>query len=329
MMKHTPLLRPASTAIAAVLAFASTPLLAQVVDPQPTAPVEIAPPPPSVMTVAPAESPAAADTLPMISSAPPVRTGSAIEASAAAPVEAVAEPVAAPVRTNRVANTSRAAAPAAPSEPAPAPVDTVASAEPVAPAPVARETAPEEIFAPLAQEPLPERPAVSANGLNDETTWALVGGAAALLGAGGLAFAMRGRKRTKEDDTESFYEPAYEQRIEPADVVVEAPVVETPIVSSAPVRPVAQPAMATTAMDTDAELIDAMAAEAPSDENPFVTRTKRIRRATFLLRQRQAEGDTRTDRDEAVQGFAPVRNAPTYDWGQSPKRTRRPEPAIA
>jgi hypothetical protein len=94
-----------------------------------------------------------------------------------------------------------------------------------------------------------------------------------LLGLGGTALMRRRR-----DDEAMVAEP----QMAPAVVPVATPVAEP---AYQPMRPALAPAMPLTASDT---ALEAMVAARPSADNPFTTRTKRLRRAKFLMAQQAA-----------------------------------------
>ncbi len=191
MTYHLGQTRMAMTAIAAVLASTSTPLLAQDTGPADSA---VETPPVASDPLAPATEPA------------PTATETALE-TAAEPEPAAAPPASRPkVETaraptprqsvtprpsaSRAASTARTAAPAPPALPSaefpaatvlPPVVDTQAVAEPVTPVPAEAAPAVEEF---IPEDMLP-----------------VAGGAAlGLLGLGGVAMAMRRRKRRREEE---------------------------------------------------------------------------------------------------------------------------------
>ena len=218
-------LRPGLTAIAAVLALSSTPLLAQ----EAAAPPMVTPPPVVVPPAAPVvQSSAPVTAAPLIT--PPAPTVSATTAPsttrtvaslpAREPVVERASPVqrAAPRTVTAAAPAARAAT-AAPVEAAP--VATPAPApEPAAPAPVA--------FEPAAPAPAP----APANTSNDILPIAGAAGAAILL-LGDGAYAMFGRRR--REDEEVVYRTD--------DISSSAPVPVAPL-ATPPVSPAVEPGFA-------------------------------------------------------------------------------------
>lgn len=330
--------RPALTAIAAVLALASTPALAQVAvplpadppadpvaQPQPTAPAATVPPPvtlPQVVPQAsvPAPAPAALPALPEVAAAPAPRS--------APEREAQAEPTAAaPARTS--ARAERAVPAAAP---APAPTERV-STEPN------REAAPAETVAPVIspadlrameqRQQTSEAVPASAQATSDTTYWALgAGGAALLLGMGALAF-LRRRDRAEEAREDAAIDAPL-ARPEPvpapsapalsaaAAPVGYSPAAITAVVAtpdaSGPTAP-ARRAPSMTTGDAYRDRLEAMVAEAPSAENPFRTRRQRLRRAEYILRTGHAPED-----------LAPAPASPASPAAPEPAHTRAPQP---
>ncbi|NML08732.1 hypothetical protein HHL08_00995 [Sphingobium sp. AR-3-1] len=144
---------------------------------------------------------------------------------------------------------------------------------PVAPAPV--ETAPPVQSTPAiapAQEAAPAASAAQSVARSDQAMlWALGGGAMLLLGLGGAALMRRRRPD----------EAVADARVAPVTTFEPAPVPVTPARAITP-----RPALATA--QTENATLEAMVAAAPSADNPFLTRTKRLRRAQHLIAQREA-----------------------------------------
>lgn len=257
--------RPARAAIAAVLAFSATPLLAQeIVAPPPvmpsaTAPVDATPPA--------SDAPLFTPSQPVVQQTPPVDQRIA-EASAAVEAERMAERPA--PRAERPTQRAQRIAPATAAADRPAPV---AAPEPaIAPAPAAapRQQATDDVAQPA---PAIRQPATAAEAArtDDALLWALGGGALLLLGIGGTALMRRRRGDA----------PAHNVHEEAPVAMPLTPQIAPPPAAPAPVRPV----LARASADAD---LDAMVAAPPSADNPFTTRTKRLRRAKFLLAQREA-----------------------------------------
>lgn len=260
--------RPARAAIAAVLALTATPLLAQVAAPPvaptvapeaaPAAPVPVMSAPDFVGASAATPTPEFTPSQPVVQATPPLEERIAAATAAAEAEQAAAQaakPRPAPARSaaqtaNRMAEPV-AARPAAVTPVAPAPVET---APPVQSAPA---------IAPV-QDAAPVAPVTQSAARTDQAMlWALGGGAMLLLGLGGAALMRRRRP------------------VEPVTTVEPVPVSVMPAPGIAP-----RPALAT-ARTEDATL-EAMVAAAPSADNPFLTRTKRLRRAQHLIAQREA-----------------------------------------
>lgn len=253
--------RPARAAIAAVLAFSATPLLAQeIVAPPPvmpsvTAPAAATPPAPDAPLFTPSQ-PVVQQTLPV--------DQRIAEASAAVEAERAAERPA--PRAERPVQRAERITPATPAADRPAPV---AAPQP-APADAARQQAIDDGAQPA---PAIRQPATAAEAArtNDALLWALGGGALLLLGIGGTALM---RRRRGDALARNVHEEV------PFSMPL-TPEIAAPPADAAPVRPVLVRASA------DADL-DVMVAAPPSADNPFTTRTKRMRRAKFLLAQREA-----------------------------------------
>ncbi|MEO8175850.1 MAG: hypothetical protein ABI626_04230 [Sphingomicrobium sp.] len=243
-------LHPAMTALAAVLAFSSTPLLAQSVD-EPvvtTAPaVEVTPEPVAVEPAAPA----------------PI----------AAPAEATADPLApkataktAPVRHTATASRAKptvtkakTAAPIAATAPA---ADAAAPAIAPTPAPVVDLTPPPSDIAPAPVAALPaDTPVAAESTINEMLPAAGIGGAAIILLAG-AGLAVRRRRRIAEQNyAEQDGEMMWQDDAQPA-------LVEEPAMANEPVH---QPAMiepAVTAAAVDVPVADLTPVEGPTTALP-------------------------------------------------------------
>ena len=328
MTKQTLSAHSALTAIAAGLVLASTPALAQVTD---TAPAEAAPAPIVVPSAQPAPAmpgPATTVTLPQIT----VPAPSAAPTVAAAPTlpevapqqSARAEAAPAPVR--RAAPTeARAAAPAARPAARPATVTPV-----VTPAPV-QSAAPinEAPVTPVVEQPVEQAAPAPVTRTNEpsgnEALWVVGGAGAALLaGVGALVYFSRRRRGAEAYEETGFDSPSMAREPEP--------VFATPGFSVAPAIPVSaadepvtapawSPATTALARGDQSDDLEAMVAQAPSQENPFLTRKKRLRRAEYLLHK----GHTpETFVDEPVAARDPVAPAkekarqPVYNFANGP-----------
>jgi hypothetical protein len=292
MTEHIRNIRPARAAIAAVLALSATPVLAQVAAPPTVAPT-IAPAMPDTPapTVASPTAPAFAVSQPVVQQTASVedRRAASIAAAEAEAATKAAAPVA--PRVVRPRAVERMAAPVAA-------VAAPVAATPVTPSPV---VAPEPVVAPAPAvaeaAPAPVGQAVART--DDALLWAMGGSALLLLGLGGAAMARRRRPTEAIEERETFIEPAV------------APVGVTPVAAAPVAVPVARPAFATapSASHEDATLA-AMVAAPPSEDNPFLTHAKRLRRARILLAQREA-------------GHAPV-----MTQAQSQAQVATPAPAM-
>lgn len=312
MNKDIRSIRPASAAIAAVLAFSATPLLAQEVSPPtvaPVAPPQIAP----VIDATPApvaSAPVMAPAQPLVQATPSVEERKAEAIAQAKAVQAETAPVAVQREQQRPATRAVAPKPApgnnvvAPSNPALAPADVV----PVASAPVAP-----NMPASTAAEPVPVTPpvneeAVQANEGGETLAWGLAGGVLLLIGGAG-AMAMR-RRRNRAGEAEAG-----------ASLPVSEGVVAAP--KAALTREGAEPAFApVTRADAPHGSLAAMVDAPPSQANPFLTRTNRLRRAHFLLaRQANTAPGAETGAIPAAPQAAPAeRPQIVYSFGKDGAR---------
>lgn len=317
--------RVAGAAIAAVLAFGSTPLFAQDI-------VLDVPPP------APAAAPVAQPTivLPTVTAAP------AEPAPVAAPAPAAEPVVAAP---QREVTPPRAAAPraATPSRTAVAPTVTPAAPAiaPVADSPAAPVAAADPIVA----EPV--APAAETNAVTPADTSAdaapadnatsdllPIVGILAALGLGGLAIFATRRRRRDLDEVEPVIVAHEPVPVRPAAVAAPAPLAAaataaTAAAQPAPVRlqqsvqqsrpmwqePRRAAASATTqqSFDNRQALLDRMVAAAPDANNPFTSGKARRRRARLML---QSMDNQRWDDAQLEPGF---------DWREQARATRERE----
>lgn len=297
--------RPAGAAIAAVLALATPPLMAQALDaPQTAPPVGTAPPAPVAPEAAPQVTPPVGETPAAVAAPAPEAPTAAAAAAPQAPVIRMAPLPPVVQATPPVAEPDPAkVAPAAPAaREAAKPAGTTAAApESVTPAPVATQTPPIADTAPpvALAEPAPvAEPApapVSTVTSSDALNYGL--GAAGVLAVLGIGGAMLARRRRKgEADAPPAYTVASTEPRSPADAmrVYNEAAAPAPVMPPQPAMTV-PPIMARTANAdaADAETLEAMVAAAPSPENPFLTRAKRMRRAQYLL-QRQAEAAAKT-----------------------------------
>lgn len=277
MTKHLHTNRPAIAAIAAVLAFATSPAGAQPAqdssaDPAITQP-ESAPPvaqsAPAPEAVAPAEP---AQPAP-VQIAPQSEVVQAVPANQAEP----AAPARVATQARSEVTRSPAPKPAAPSRPA------EASAQPVVAPVVTPDARPVAGLTPTTPAVQPAAATVNPDAA-DAAWWALGGGV--LLFAGGLgALALsRGKKRPGAARANRTKDRA-PATVQPA-VAAETAAVSEPIVVGTRMP---KPAYAAKASRSDWPELEELVAQAPSPENPFLTRSKRMRRAKFLLQHEHAE----------------------------------------
>ena len=282
MTHKTPNIRPAMTAIAAVLALSSTALLAQTA-PEATPPVTEAP-----ATAVPESAPAAT-TVP--EAAPPATAVEPSATIASDPIATTAEPTT--TRSSKSTTTRRTVTVARPARAA-APVARAAVAAPdAAPAP-AVEAAPVPIVAIPADPPAVAATPPAQDASIDSNTLLPIAAAAGLglLGLIGLGVAMRRRKRRNEEE-----EFAAVDQTEPA---FEAPAPADPLFAEYPTAPRsvepapafilgAAPAAASTSAGSSSDCTDAppgshveAACEGPTADNPSLSIKKRLKRAHFF-----------------------------------------------
>ncbi len=331
MTKCNALSRPATSAIAAFLVLSAPAAFAQeapvismtppvAVSPPPVAPTTPEPATPRTATTAPTVAPSTQPTAP----APVIRVPLDIEPPETAPAETEAAPP--PARREAPARAERSARSAvAPTraEPAPAAAPETASAaavETAAPAapPVFTEALP-------AADPAP----VSADTAADDAfPWELAGGAALLLalGGAGLVLARRRRGNAATDAEAEYVEPVTVS--ESAVRTPDQPWV-TPAYTAQPAAARSTPAFAA-APSGSMGRHEAMAMVGPTPDNPFVTLSKRLKRARFLDRQERLayEGtlgaqEDRTRKPVSAWEIA-QRDVPAAAQEQE---VRRPEPA--
>lgn len=279
MTKHLHPSRPAIAAIAAVLVLAIAPAGAQPAPDVSSDPVIVAPETPPVVEPAPAPEALTTPTEPtqpaQVQIAPRSEVVQSVPASE--PEEAAPAPVATNARTKTV---RPAAAPAAVTPAAtPTPRSEVLTG-PVA-APVTTPAA--QPAADLAQTTPTVRPVSTANpDVTDAAWWALGGGA--LLFVGGLGALALGRNRKRPESVRAAHPrnraPAEPVAVQPAVAAEAAIAVPEPIMVAAPAKASRRTARAA---HSDWPELEEMVAEAPSPDNPFLTRSKRMRRAKFLL----------------------------------------------
>lgn len=269
-MKHyrTPA-RPTGTAIAALLVFASTPLFAQTID-------AAAPPVvPTVDTPAPAQPPvviptpvSAASTAPAPTLQLPPETQPQSQTSATPPAaRQVAAPSSAP---------KKAAAPKT-DVPAPAPV-AVQDVPPVFQPPIpsndiVKPQISQSVPAPAASAPVEQARVPSSYFQNGGLLLGL-----ALIGGGGATLWLLARRRREDevDDVKGLGAPTYEPGFATSLMPPESAMPTQARPNFAP--------PATASMSSEAQEREALVAQAPSPDNPFLTRKNRLRRASFIMK---------------------------------------------
>ncbi|GAO79262.1 predicted protein [Sphingopyxis sp. C-1] len=344
MMKNIALSRPATSAIAAFLALSTPAAFAQETPAAPT--VTMTPPvaaptpqtPPTVAEPSTTAPVAAPQTAQPPAPKPVIRVPLDIAPAETAPAPKAAERAAAPPRAERATPRAERATPRARAATA-APASVPVEATPVA------DVAPAEDFAPIAApmttapEPVAEAaplPAEKAAPAGNDFPWELAGGAAALLIVGGMGLAFARRRRVEREYVEDDYAPIA------AEPVVAAPAMAartdagetqqwvTP--AYAPRERVETPASVpafAAAPSGSMGRHEAMAMAGPTEDNPFATLSKRLKRARFLDRQE------RVAYDDTLAAQKDMTRKPVSAWeiAQRPAPTmqeqevRRPEPA--
>lgn len=331
MTHDTRTLRPASAAIAAVLALSSTGLMAQetgapppIVAPPNPAPELTAPPPapsPSVNSTSPIMAPrtttpatsSPTQTTPRFQSTPTVQALDteqvATDAEANAERQAAEERVAARAEQARSTPTRRTA-------PAPAQVAEPATDDPASAAPIEDDRIPTEALLPPADAVAPL--ASADNGELTETApadnqglpmeWLAI---AAILGlaivAGGILLTGR-RKRVDEPEPMRPRTGAPIAR-EPHPLEQFAAATEPRVAPPArePVRTEPTRSPAVMATGSYKQMLEALVAREPDEQNPFVTRPKRLTRAKWILRE---HGITPQNTGMTEYSAAPVSTTP-------------------
>lgn len=324
MIKDIQTTRPARAAIAAVLAFSATPVLAQEIAPAAVAPVAT----PQIAPVVEATPAAPAAAAPVMAPAQPVvqATPSVEERKA----EAIAQAEAAPAETApSLAKREQRSTSASPSAPKAGLVSSVATAPIRVPMPAevvpmeAAAVAPtESMTTPATLAPPVTNAAVQADNGNEALTWGLAGGALLLVGAVGT-MAMRRRNRS-EGSVNRVDDAAALQMPLPVAPVPEVALAREhiPPTPADPVVPAAasarEPLTAAAPHGSLAAMIDAP----PSPSNPFLTRSNRLRRAHFLLARRAHSAvGAQTHSPTAAPQAAPVeRPQIVYSFGKDGAR---------
>jgi hypothetical protein len=302
MTGHIRLIRPAGAAIAAVLALQSTPMIAQVIVPPPVSPAPAAADAVAMPTPAapPVEFKPAA---PVVQQTMPVEERIAA-ATAAAEAESAQRTAETPASVARVQPKSNARPMAvSDSVSAPGARQELAPAVPTRAAPTPANVAPPST---AAAEAAPAVTSPSDPETQQSLLWALGGGALVLLGLGGAALA----RRRRTSDRQEIYTASDAAVREPA--MADAPAVLAPAYVAQRRAPTA---------DGGETTLEQMVAAPPSADNPFTTRSKRMRRAKFLL-ARQAEAHApephmppQTTHAEPTFSASPDRSQTVYRFG--------------
>lgn len=330
MSKNLSPLRPAMTAIAAVIALSSTPLFAQTTDSAaPTAaPVVVAPPPvitappaatqtaaPEISTPAPAAAPAPAPAMktvgtPVVHESDSAATDTASTRVAPAPVKRVA------TATNRTANV-RASAPPPTASATPAKADK-APASLSGPAAKTMPTATETAAAAPAATPSPVATTTKTTHAStvDEDALPIAGGvgAAVILLGGAAVYAMRRRRR---EDDEELVVPA-SAPVETVAVREADPVMVAPKAAPATIAATGMPKALPNGFDISRFGRHTQAAYlGPTPDNPSHSLKRRLKRASFFD-QREREAAEAGHRVAQTPIEAPVQQAAraAHDDGQ-------------
>ncbi|WP_447752812.1 hypothetical protein [Sphingopyxis fribergensis] len=328
MTRNIALSRPAMSAIAAFLVLSTPSAFAQetptvTMTPPVAAPVPQTPPTvPEPTTTAPVAVPQATQP---VAPKPVIRVPLDIAPAETTPAPKTAERAAAPApRAERQAQRAR------PVAAAPAAATATAVAAPATETPLLDEAAPISAPAAPALEPIAEpaapAPVEQAGTAGNDFPWELAGGAAALLilGGAGLVLARRRRREVGEDEPAYGYEPVA-AAAEPASAQQWVTPAYAPREEAAPRTVPAFAAAPSGSMGRH----EAMAMAGPTDDNPFATLNKRLKRARFLDRQE------RVAYDETLAAQKDMTRKPVSAWeiAQRPapavqeQEVRRPEPA--
>jgi hypothetical protein len=336
MTRNIALSRPAVSAIAALMVLSTPAAFAQETPTVTMTPPVAAPTPQTPPTVA-EPSPVTPVAVPQASQpvapVPVIRVPLDMAPAETAPAKAAAAPA------PRAERTAQRARPAAAAPVAATPAAATAAPAPVSEAPLLDEATP--IAAPVtAVEPIvePTPVAVEQTGsTGSEFPWEIAGGAAALLivGGAGLAFANRRRRVVDEEETVYGYEPVAERTAVAPEPATAAPATaatqEWVTPAYAPREDVAPRTVPTFAAAPSGSMgrHEAMAMAGPTDDNPFATLSKRLKRARFLDRKE------RVAYDETLGAQKDMSRKPVSAWeiAQRPapvaqeQEVRRVEPA--
>lgn len=284
MSKKNQMNRLGATAIAAVLALHSTPVLAQVADPLAATAPEA--------TIAPAAEPVAAEPAPVATTTTAEPVADTTVAADPAPAPAARSSNGRETAPRPARSVTRRASSSAPTSSS----TTGASAEASTPAPVMDSPAPTPPVPAVATEPVP---AEAEPGLNDNLPLMAGGAGAAALALLGTGLLASRRRRRRDEMVADHAEP---QVVAPA---IYAPTAEPTMERSAfawgnaaPASPAATAAQAQKlphGFDVSRYGRHVQAAyRGPTPDNPSLSLKKRIKRASFFdLRERQAAARSR------------------------------------
>lgn|GEM_PF-3510473 len=161
--------------------------------------------------------------------------------------------------------------------------------------------------------PTEAAPAPATARSDDGTLYWVLGGGGALLVLGAAAFAMLRRRDAREDTYEEALvrtpapAPAYPLSARPiVTATARVQATEPGLQPSPPIMATSEASMPVAeATDDRFEELEAMVAEPPSAENPFLTRSKRLRRAEYMMNHGQAPAGPAMPPETAPQA-APV-----------------------
>lgn len=280
MTQHVKQARLATTAIAAALAFASTPLLAQ----------DASPPPVDQPATAPAADPLAPDPTPVETTVAPVETKA--EPVAKAKPATTARRTVTKTRSTVTRTATRTAPVATPSaEPAVVPEALPTATDPataVAPGPM-----------PVA-DPAPVDETAQATSIDMDEALPIAGGAAlGLFMLGGVA-AMRRRQRRKQEDADEAAKLAFIDAADHDDMPAEPVIARAAMPQHDPVpakEPIADAPTTDLPEGFDLSRFGRHVQAAymgPTEDNPSLSLKHRLRKASFLDLQERRNGEVET-----------------------------------
>lgn len=332
MIGHKHSIRSAGAAIAAVLAFNATSLFAQIGEPSTAAPTSQMADVPAIavpMLTAPASSsPVFAPSQPVVQQVPSVEERRAAAVAASQAEASAMPPAAAHLFRNALVGSSEAIARGAAKqsrEPAQAASRAIAPAEMKEATSVAQVPAVNPRLDDLAVKAAPAAAATTAR-TDQALIWALGGGALLMLGIAGTAIVRRRRHKEELDFFE--HELARSRSVTAASAnppIVPAAEAVNPL-KDAPVVSAIAP------MSHKSATIEEMVAAAPDARNPFRTHAKRLRRARFLMAQRQVTKPVRaaqTTHAEPISQHATDRDQTVYRFDSQARRPGLLKPRLS